>query len=189
MSIWFTDDAIQSDGTCHTARALGDGWELSWLPGQILSRDQAISGMTIAETMGQDAGELQADDGRWPLLNALAAELGLTGSDAADELAGYCCREDPNQLSLSFDDSSDDGWDQGQISPEVAIPAGIAVGLPLALAPISPLAAALSLLVSVVLVFLARAIHREAEQRQVQAVRAERILAEILRPGGDHGDR
>jgi hypothetical protein len=75
-----TEQAITSDTSPHSAREVGDGgWELSWLPGRILGRDQAISGMTLAETV---ASGVRPGDSRWPLLDVLAAELGLSGPDA-----------------------------------------------------------------------------------------------------------
>ena len=87
MSLRIDATVMSSDRTEHTARVLdgvivtlGDGgrvWELSWLPGQRFGRDQAISGMLIADLVGDDMTAV----GRC-LVEALAEELGLSGADA-----------------------------------------------------------------------------------------------------------
>ncbi len=78
MTLTITDDAITSDVTGHTARRVdwrADlGWRMSWLPERLLTKNEAISGMTIAEHAGS---------GPRSLLDVLATELGLTGPEAA----------------------------------------------------------------------------------------------------------
>jgi hypothetical protein len=82
MTLTINDTAMTSDQTAHTARHTPDrnGWEVSWLPGQTLDRNTAITAMTIAET----AGERDVHEGHrlWPHIQGWAAELGLTGPDA-----------------------------------------------------------------------------------------------------------
>lgn len=87
MSTRITDATMTSDLTRHDARRVEGGWEVSWLPGRVLDRDQAITGMTLAETVAQlqDEGQRTVIDHThhgWPLIDDLAAELGLTGPDA-----------------------------------------------------------------------------------------------------------
>jgi hypothetical protein len=77
MTLTITDHAITSDVTGHTAQRVNwqvdPGWRLSWLPDRLLTRNEAITGMTLAE----HAGEVSS-----PLLRVLAAELGLVLGEA-----------------------------------------------------------------------------------------------------------
>jgi hypothetical protein len=83
MTLIINDTTMTSDQTVHTAR-LAPGrqhqWEVSWLPGQSLDRNTAITAMTLA---GFAAGaDLHEGHRLWPHIQSWAAELGLTGSDA-----------------------------------------------------------------------------------------------------------
>jgi hypothetical protein len=82
MSLTITDTTMTSDQSAHTARhAPGrDGWEVSWLPGQILDHNTAISAMTLADTAAEQ--DLHEGHRLWPHIQGWAAELGLTGHDA-----------------------------------------------------------------------------------------------------------
>lgn len=51
MTLEPTDWLITSDITPETAHYTGDGWILSWLPGRLLTREQAITGMVLDETL------------------------------------------------------------------------------------------------------------------------------------------
>lgn len=87
MSIRITDELMTSDETPHTARRMEDGWELSWLPGQLVDRNQATTGMVLAEAVAQLQREGQTSvidhtHRMWPHIDSWAAELGLTGPDA-----------------------------------------------------------------------------------------------------------
>jgi hypothetical protein len=80
MPLTITDTTMHSTGTPHTAAASPDGWwSVSWLPEYTLTRDQAISAMTIAETVNPG---LAPGDHRWPQIDGWARELGLTGPGA-----------------------------------------------------------------------------------------------------------
>jgi hypothetical protein len=72
---------MTSDQTAHTARyAPGrNGWDVSWLPGQTLDRNSAITAMTLADTA--EPG-LHEGHRLWPHIQSWATELGLTGSEA-----------------------------------------------------------------------------------------------------------
>jgi hypothetical protein len=50
--ITITDTSMSSPATPHTAAATGGGWTVSWLPGRILTRDQATTAMVIANIVG-----------------------------------------------------------------------------------------------------------------------------------------
>ena len=52
MTLTIRDTNMTSDKTAHTARHAPsrNGWEVSWLPGQILDRNTAITAMILADT-------------------------------------------------------------------------------------------------------------------------------------------
>jgi hypothetical protein len=79
--IRITETFMSSPATPHAARAAGEGWEVSWLPGRTLTRNQATTAMVIANVVG-DKGVGLADDPIWPHLDGWAGELGLSGADA-----------------------------------------------------------------------------------------------------------
>ena len=75
-----TDKTMRSADTRHTARPAGEGWEVSWLPGRVLTRSQAVSAMQIAAKASR--GIDLSDDPIWPHIDGWAAELDLTGPHA-----------------------------------------------------------------------------------------------------------
>jgi hypothetical protein len=88
MALIITGTAITSDHSVHTARQAPGrplGWEVSWLPGQILDRDTATTAMILADVAGK--GDLRPGDRLWPVVEHWAAELDLTGSDAITQAA------------------------------------------------------------------------------------------------------
>ena len=53
MTLTINDTTMTSDQTAHTARQAPGrqhGWEVSWLPGQVLDRNTAITAMILADT-------------------------------------------------------------------------------------------------------------------------------------------
>jgi hypothetical protein len=92
--IRITDTFMTSPATPHTARAAGDGWEVSWLPGRRLTRNEAITAMVIANVVG-DRGVGLAGDPIWPHLDGWAGELGLSGADAVARVSEPPLQEDP----------------------------------------------------------------------------------------------
>ena len=78
--VTITDTHMTSPATPHTATATGHGWEVSWLPGRTLTRNQAITAMTIATIAS--GGVPRADDPIWLHLDGWAAELSLTAPGA-----------------------------------------------------------------------------------------------------------
>lgn len=115
MSTKITDTEMTSDQTRHTAELVklpspltGYSWQVTWLPGQHLTRDQAITAMTIAETIGAHdmiGDPLHAGHRLWPHVNGWAAELGLTAACAVAEAS--MSPEDhadmPRVRTLAFD--------------------------------------------------------------------------------------
>ena len=82
MTLIINDTSMTSDHTAHTAWQAPDknGWEVSWLPGQILDRNSAITAMTLADAAAErDLGE---GNRLWPHIQSWAGELGLTAHDA-----------------------------------------------------------------------------------------------------------
>jgi hypothetical protein len=83
MSLTITDTTMTSDHSAHTARQAPGGqerWEVSWLPGQILTRNAAITAMVLADTTA--SVDLHEGHRLWPHIQGWAAELGLTAPDA-----------------------------------------------------------------------------------------------------------
>ena len=78
MTLTISDTAMTSDRSHCTARHSPDrnGWEVSWLPGQILDRNTAITAITLAEHDPHDKHPL------WPAIESWAEELGLTAPEA-----------------------------------------------------------------------------------------------------------
>lgn len=75
MGATITETLMTSTDTRHTARwsadAAADGhgaWIVSWLPQRLLTRNQAITAMTLAEAVADLSGN-------WPLIEDWAAEL------------------------------------------------------------------------------------------------------------------
>ena len=82
MTLTINDSSMTSDRTPHTARYAPDrnGWEVSWLPGQTLDRNTAITAMILAGTTTEPG--LREGHRLWPHIQSWAAELGLTGPEA-----------------------------------------------------------------------------------------------------------
>jgi hypothetical protein len=86
MTITILDTTMTSDRHPHTARQAPGrtSWEVSWLPGQALDRNSAITAMVLADTASSDVHEGHR---LWPHIQAWAEELGLTGPDAISRVA------------------------------------------------------------------------------------------------------
>ena len=88
MTLTINDTTMTSNQNPHTARQAPGRqhqWEVSWLPGQILDRNSAITAMILADTAGQD--DLREGHRLWPHIQGWAEELGLTGTDAIARVA------------------------------------------------------------------------------------------------------
>ena len=91
MPMTILDCTITSDRTPHTARLASGGrhaWEVSWLPGRRLTRNQAITAMALAEMC--DPSAARGGD-YWermrPHIQGWAAELDLTPLKALIKMA------------------------------------------------------------------------------------------------------
>jgi hypothetical protein len=78
MPLTVTDDLITSDRAAHTARPIPghpDAWQVTWLPGQMISRSGAVTAMVLADAA---SGDLPPGHRLWPHISGWAAELSLT---------------------------------------------------------------------------------------------------------------
>jgi hypothetical protein len=87
VALTINDSFMTSDRTAHTARHSPgrNGWEVSWLPGQTLDRNSAITAMVLADTTA-DPG-LREGHRLWPHIQSWAGELGLTAPDAITRIS------------------------------------------------------------------------------------------------------
>ena len=105
MTLTINDATMTSDRIAHTARREPDrdGWEVSWLPGQTLDRNSAITAMVLADTIAER--DLHEGHRLWPHIQGWAAELGLTAPDAIAQISqppGHINRQ-PEQASRQPD--------------------------------------------------------------------------------------
>ena len=88
MTLTINDTTMTSDQTPHTARqapGLQPQWKVSWLPGQTLDRNTAITAMTLADTTAEP--DLHEGHQLWPHIQSWAGELGLTAPDAITRIS------------------------------------------------------------------------------------------------------
>ena len=101
MTLTINDTTMTSDQTAHTARHAPDrgGWEVSWLPGQTLDRNAAITAMILADTTAEPG--LHEGHRLWPFVQGRAAELGLTAPDAIARISQPPSGINPRQEQVS----------------------------------------------------------------------------------------
>jgi hypothetical protein len=87
MNATITDDQMTAESSMHYAKRTDEGWLVSWLPGRLVSRNQATTAMVLAEYVGY--GVTGPQDKRWAFIESWAAELGISGADAVGEIAYY----------------------------------------------------------------------------------------------------
>jgi hypothetical protein len=83
VALTINDTTMTSDHTPHTARQAPGRqheWQVSWLPGQTLDRNTAITAMILADTTAER--DLHEGHRLWPHIQGWAQELGLTAPDA-----------------------------------------------------------------------------------------------------------
>jgi hypothetical protein len=88
VAVSIRDYTMTSNRTRHTARLVPGrqyAWEVSWLPGRRLNRDEAITAMVLADTTA--SGDVRPGHPAWPHLQGWAAELGMTRSQALQHVA------------------------------------------------------------------------------------------------------
>jgi hypothetical protein len=88
MALNIQPDGITSDHTVHSALPATDArhlWEVSWLPGRRVSRNNAITAMVIADLASP--GHIDTGHWLWLHIERWAAELALTGPEALTKIA------------------------------------------------------------------------------------------------------
>jgi len=117
MALTILDDSMSSDRSPHTARRapyMPSLWEVSWLPGRYLGRNEAITAMVLADTTA--SGDVHPGDRLWPHVRGWAAELRLTTSDAVTKTANPPRWADKDEIWEFIDnaDRTDPGIEFGQ---------------------------------------------------------------------------
>lgn len=99
MTLQLTDWLITSDITPETAHDTGNGWVLSWLPGRLLTREQAVTGMVLDETLSDPDPEdyLLAME----IAAIRAADLGLELAQAVLLLHARIIERDRRQTDIN----------------------------------------------------------------------------------------
>lgn len=88
MATKISDTEMTSDVTRHTATRTDDGWTVTWLPGRTLTRDEAVTAMTVAEMVIERAHILADPSSKlWWFVDGWAAELGVTTAFAVAEVS------------------------------------------------------------------------------------------------------
>jgi hypothetical protein len=102
MTVTISDTAMTSDRSHCTARHSPDrnGWEVSWLPGQILDRNTAITAMTLADTAAEH--DLHDRHPLWPHIQSWGEELGLTAHGALSRVS-----QPPDSMSAGKDSAAE----------------------------------------------------------------------------------
>ncbi|WP_405182053.1 hypothetical protein OG225_13765 [Nocardia sp. NBC_01377] len=79
MTIFVTDWSMTSDITEHGAHRVADkwlkSWRLSWLPDRLLTREQALAGMDLAEIVSTRS--FRYDNGTFLRAVHTAGQLGI----------------------------------------------------------------------------------------------------------------
>jgi hypothetical protein len=88
-----TDSQMTSESGRHHATPVRDGdpygmWEVSWLPGRELTRNQAITAMILADYVDRQPQPPEPGCPRWTFVEGWADELRLTGRTAVDKIRG-----------------------------------------------------------------------------------------------------
>lgn len=121
MALTINDDTMTGDQTPHTAR-LAPGrpsrWEVSWLPGQTLGRNTAITAMILADIAGEH--DLHSGYRLWPHIQSWADELGLTGTDAITRISQPPPDHAPQDERAAGRIAPQEDRDSGQPAPEAA---------------------------------------------------------------------
>jgi hypothetical protein len=81
MGIRIGDTVMKGETSGHSASRKASGmWEVSWIPGHEVGRNEAITAMVLAETVSNKP--VTETDPMWPFISGWAAELGM-GPEAA----------------------------------------------------------------------------------------------------------
>jgi hypothetical protein len=79
---------VTGETTTHLAYHDGRAWQVTWLPGRQLAQYQAVTAMTIAESVAHVA-DLDETHRLWPHIRDWAAELDLSAAEAVAQVARF----------------------------------------------------------------------------------------------------
>ena len=114
MTLHITDWLMTSDVTPESAQrlpSLPGQWLLSWLPGELLPQEQALSGMILDEILSDPT--FVDDLGAVEMATLHAAELGITLDEAVIRL----CARVLERTALRSGDIGPDDIEPGDIEP------------------------------------------------------------------------
>ncbi|MFF0456906.1 hypothetical protein [Nocardia africana] len=114
MTLHITDWLMTSDVTPESAQrlpSLPGQWLLSWLPGELLTQEQALSGMIVDEILSDPA--FVDDLGAVEMATLHAAELGITLDEAVIRL----CARVLERTALRSGDTGPGDTEPGDIEP------------------------------------------------------------------------
>lgn len=116
VTLRITDEEMTSDATAHTAvRVPGVGWSVSWLPGRMLGRNQAVTAMMLADEAA--AEQLGSGHELWPVIEAWAEQLGMTGPEAVARVSEPPL-VDEHQAAADATDVADPGPVPERVEPD-----------------------------------------------------------------------
>ena len=103
MTLTINDTTMTSHQSAHTARHSPErnGGEVSWLLGQVLDRNAAITAMVLADMAGPC--DVRAGTRLWTRIKGWAAPLGLTTADALAQTVSPPDRTDARKDELHAD--------------------------------------------------------------------------------------
>ena len=86
MTLRIDENRMSSPDTHHIAKRISlTSWVVTWLrQDHRLTRNQAITAMTIASVVGASEEKITKRDPIWPHVNAWASELGIEGETAVN---------------------------------------------------------------------------------------------------------
>jgi hypothetical protein len=102
MTLTITDSRIDSDHTSHHAERTGENeWGVTWLPDRVLSHEDAVAAMELADLVGRGRDDPNSTNFAyftWERIAALTKQLGFQGLQAVAILEEWPTgKEDPER--------------------------------------------------------------------------------------------
>jgi hypothetical protein len=109
---------MKCNATGHTARRTDAGWQVSWLSGRTLTRNQAITAMTLGEVAARDP---HPGDRIWRFAEGWAAELDLPAAEAVRLARSHQTADRQRQVSR---DAEQEAGAPGREGPDSVVHTG-----------------------------------------------------------------